>query len=419
MSGPRVAVLHQPFGAASLHDLRRAAAGVCQPVLVLTERTAGAHPDLRRAAEALFPVAVAAHGDVLAAVRPWAVQGVTTFHDQLLEQTAVVAAGLGLPGMPTAHAWDKLVQRQLLAGAGLTRARALPVDGAEDLRRGVAALGLPLVLKPRRGVGGEGVALLHTADDVDYQCARRRQGAQRVLETMLPPGRHPAGDRLADFVSVETVHADGAHRHVAVFDKREVTVLRHAGADGADLVTVSGDVLPTRLPGPDLDALLRYTSDCMRALDVRWRVTHTEIKLTPHGPDVIEVNGRMGGHLNRLLRLVGGPDLARAALTAALGHDTGPAQPWQATGYAAGLFPSFPRRDGVVRSRVTAADLRSLPGVRGIDEVAQAGRPTADTGHRMVNLTLTAADATELDERIHQTTAAVERLFGADLEAAR
>jgi len=49
-----------------------------------------------------------------------------------------------------------------------------------------------------------------------------------------------------------------------------------------------------------------------KALRVRTGFLHTEIKVTPSGPRVIEVNGRLGGGLPNLLQQAAGFDLLRA-----------------------------------------------------------------------------------------------------------
>lgn len=413
--GPRVLVLHQPFGAAGVRDIRRAAEGLCEPVLLMSRAAAEAYPDLVRAAERLLDVTVAGDGELSEAARRLRPDGVTTFHDALLETAARLTGELGLPGMADASVWDKAEQRRLLAEAGLTRVRALPVDGPRQLSEAVEELGLPCVLKPRRGVGGAGVAFLESPADVRRQLLGRRHWAGLLAETRLPDGRHPAAaEGRADFVSVESVSCGGVRWHPAVFDKRSVTVVPAAGADGADLVTVNGDLVPSRLDAAAVAEVEAYTSRVLAALDVSWRVTHTEIKLTPQGPDVIEVNGRVGGHLNRLLHLVGGPDLVRTALSLALGRRVEPA-PWHPAGHAAGLFPSFPHRQGTVRSAVTLSDLRALPGVRGVEEVAEHGHPVAETGGRMANLTLFAATAQELADAVDGTRRGLDRLFALDL----
>jgi len=55
---------------------------------------------------------------------------------------------------------------------------------------------------------------------------------------------------------------------------------------------------------------------------MRHGVTHVEVKLTPDGPRIIEINGRLGGYVADIVRRARGFDLVRAALTVALGQET-------------------------------------------------------------------------------------------------
>lgn len=414
----RVGVVHAPFGAANLFDIKIAAQGLCQIVLILPAEVAAKHPDLLQMATRLFEVCVIPVQRLATDVRPLGLAGLTTFHDAWLELVDAVVAATGLPRMATVDPWDKLVQRRRLARHGLTQVRAVAVESAEEFLRGIADLGTPCVLKPRRGVGGSGVAFIDSADDMAFQLANRQQWQTMMLETRLPDGRHPASVTwLADFVSVETVSTGDRRTHVATFDKSPVHVSHRGGRDGADAVSVTGDITPSRLPAEWQAELASYVYRCLDAMGIQWRVTHTEVKLTSDGPEIIEINGRVGGHLNRLLRLLKGPDLVAAALCVAAGQQpsgTAITQP----GYAMGMFPPFPNRHKVVESHVTTADLRALPGVVGVDEVAAAGASPSDTDYRMANITLFAASAEELDDVAPACRASVAELFAADLSPA-
>ncbi|MDM4721492.1 hypothetical protein QTQ03_18535 [Micromonospora sp. WMMA1363] len=142
-------------------------------------------------------------------------------------------------------------------------------------------------------------------------------------------------------------------------------------------------------------------------------MTHTEVKLTPDGPDIIEINGRVGGHLNRLLRLVDGPDLVAVALSLAMGREPEMTAAGQ-KGYAMGIFPSFSDRQGVVRSQVSPDDLRRLPGVVHVDEVVSVGQPRQANDFRMANVALWAPTAQQLDRDATATVAGIRRFFGED-----
>jgi len=413
----RVGIVHAPYGAASLTDIRRAAVRLCHPVVMVTDEVAEREPDLVTMGRRLFELVVTPLDELADQVAKLDLAGLTTFHDAYLDEVDAAVARADLPGLRRARSpWDKVEQRTTLARCGLTRSVARAVDSPQDLLAAVEGSTGPWVLKPRRGVGGAGVAFVTTPEDVDFQLAHRRHWRGLLLETRLPDGRHPGGiGGVADFVSVETLNGGSGRRHLAVFDKAPVSVTRRAGADAADAVAVTGDITPSRLPAPVREQVCRYVDACLTALDIRWRVTHTEVKLTPAGPDIIEVNGRVGGHLNRLLRLVEGPDLVAVALSLAMGREPEPAAT-RPRGFAMGRFPPLPSSDGTVRSRVGAADLRALPGAVGVDEVAGAGQPRRATDFRMANVTLWAPTAVELDAGAAATAAGIRELFAADLD---
>ncbi|XEC33111.1 ATP-grasp domain-containing protein [Streptomyces fradiae] len=414
-------VVHRPYGAAGLRDVYRAAQGLCRPVLIFRGPVAGTYPELVELARAMFPVHVLPDDDPVPAVAALRLRGLTTFHDDELDFTDHLLRALDLPGAPaTGSPWDKLVQRRAFARAGLSTLPFASVDSAEEFRRALREVRLPAVLKPRRAVGGRGVTFLRDPDDVRRVLSLRTSWAGLLLEGLIPPSAHPSGvPWLADFVSVETVSTATRRTHCAVFDKAPVSIRDAAGPEGADLVRVTGDVVPSRLPAQTRDLVLKRTGEALDALGTRCRVTHTELRVTPDEIEVIEVNGRVGGHLTRLLRPLGGPDLVRSALTLALGETAGEELPEQPadlgrSGFMVGLFVPFPHEDGTVASRVSRADLRALPGVVGVDEVAEHGAARADTGFRAANVTLRFATAEELDAAVGPVARGIAGLFAAD-----
>jgi hypothetical protein len=326
---------------------------------------------------------------------------------------------LSLPGaLAVAECpWDKLVQRRALRAAGLSAIESHPVDTPDDLRQAVRSIGLPCVLKPRRGTASEGVAFLDEDGDVRRQLAARSRWRNLLVETRLPAGVHPSGAPwLGDFISVETV-STGRHQPVAVVDKLPVSVVRRLGTHAEDSIRETGDVTPSRLSNADQVRVLEFTAACLSVLGVRWRVTHTELRLTVAGPEVIEVNGRTGGYVSRLICLTGGSDLVRLALDLAVGIDPPPSAA-QDGGHAMTLLPAFPDRCRPVRSDVSIEDLRRLPGVVSVDEVAVRGALPRGRDHRMASLTLFAETRAALDQAFSLTTAGISQLFAADLDGA-
>jgi biotin carboxylase len=78
--------------------------------------------------------------------------------------------------------------------------------------------------------------------------------------------------------------------------------------------------VPAAVDDASRDLVLDLATAATKALSVRTGFLDTEIKLTPSGPRVIEVNGRLGGGLPDLLQQAAGFDLLRWTLRAALGE---------------------------------------------------------------------------------------------------
>ncbi|MEW1890332.1 hypothetical protein [Streptomyces sp. NBC_00523] len=370
-------------------------------MLLFRADTAHRHPRLVAAAGSLMETAMLDPADPVASARTLGLRGCTTFLDSELDTCDLLLAGLGLPGAASAERpWDKLVQRKAFGSV------AGAVDAPGDLRAAVATLGLPGLLKPRRGVAGAGIGLLREQDDVDAEYASREQWARLTYERFIPNGSHPSGvPWLADYVSVDTVSVADARHHVAVVDKLPLHICQG--------ITETGDVYPSRLQAADRARVLAATDRALAALGVRDRLTHTELRVTPQDVEVIEVNGRLGGEVHRLVRQLGGPDLAACALTVALGRApevaAGPGE-----GYRCTLYVPFPVRTGLVRSDVRTAELVGIPGVVSVDEIARQGDPRAAIEGLTCRLLLAADSAEGLDKIVSGAVSAVAALFAAD-----
>ncbi|MER6441356.1 hypothetical protein ABT275_34000 [Streptomyces sp. NPDC001185] len=309
-----------------------------------------------------------------AELRAHAPAAVLTFSERRLDTTAALAARLGLPGhtpQTVRLLTDKHAQRHRLAERGVDRVRTHLLRSPADWVAAVAAVGLPAVLKPVRGEGSRSTHLVHDAAGADL--ARRLlavapdQGGEEglVLEEYLAgTGREP----FSDHVSVESAVVDGHVTHWAVTGKFPL----------APPFRESGHFWPAPLATDERAAVLDLAGRAVRALDVRTGITHTELKLTPDGPRVIEVNGRMGTCLSGLGLRAGGPDPIALAGRVALGDDPFDTDP-NSAGPVRDVTAAWMPRDRVVYARavLTPTDGGLLTGVHGIREVL--GLPGVET----------------------------------------
>lgn len=311
-----------PHGHRSLPvlQLASAAAGLCRPVWLVDP----ADPDVagvRRLLERFGPIVLADRptAALAEAVAPYAPAAAVAFRDADLVPMADLADRLGLPFHSPAVARvlaDKLAQRAALARAGLPVPSAVEI--ADPTRPGTGArlrdaVRFPAVLKPRQGSGSRHTFLVHDPDELDDllgELSRTPGGVEAMLlEEYLPSEPGAEADRFADYVSVETLAAAGRLVHVAV------TGRTHPVAPFRE----TGFFLPSHLEDAAVATVLATAGAALTALGVGWGCTHTEVKLTPAGPRVIEVNGRMGGGVRDLLLAASGRDLLVDHLRSALG----------------------------------------------------------------------------------------------------
>ncbi|MGC7096113.1 ATP-grasp domain-containing protein [Amycolatopsis lurida] len=356
---PRLAVVYD-LGSAGPADVLRAARGLCTPLFVYDR--ADEHP-------AEVASLLADLGETLdttgwdtrrtaAELRRRDVAGIVTFAEYQLRRTAELAELLGLPYQDRETAerlTDKAAQRAALADAGVDTTRIARVDSPDGFEAALTAVGLPAVLKPAVGGSSRNTYLISSPEQGRELAGRLLAGA----ETRLVLEEYLLGEPLGawgDYVSVESLTSDGTTVPLAVTGKFPLTTgFRETGM-----------FVPADLPGELRAETEDLTRRALAALGLRHGLTHTEIKLTAAGPRLIEVNGRLGGHVADLVRRAGGPDLIRLALLAALGTGAAPDRPrWDRVSFQYFVLP--PDGAGVVRRISGAGAVRALPGVSKVD----------------------------------------------------
>lgn len=299
--------------------------------------------------------------------------GVLTSCDYYLPAVASVAERLGLPGAPpdsVRRACSKDRTRRALREAGLPGPAFALADTTTGLQEAAEALGYPLVLKPVDLCAGMFVSRVDDPEQL--------REAHRALLEFPVNARGQRRDPLVLLeelltgpeVSVETVTARGRTTVVGVTDK---------SVTGAPRFVENGHMFPA-----DLDPAVRAevagaAVAAVEALGLDNVVAHTEIKITPDGPRLVEVNPRPAGNrITELVRRVTGIDLAAVAAQVALGEEPELAPVDTGAASAAVAF-LLPERAGVIREVRGADELDRHP-----DVVEWTVKPA---GHRTAALT--------------------------------
>jgi hypothetical protein len=228
---------------------------------------------------------VAATAASVAAFAPTAmvagVERAVPLADMLSEQ-------LGLPTNGTASSLarrDKFRMIETVKRAGVPGLDQILAADLDTLLRWHGGDERRVVLKPVSSAGNDGVRF---CDDVTKVC----EAFEELIGTTNVLGQPNQAVLAQEYLVgseyiVNTVSAAGNH-HVC-----DIWKMHHLSANGVDEVPAGAELMPRH--GAEQDVLVEHTRLVLDALGIRNGPAHTELKLTPEGPRLIETGARLCG----------------------------------------------------------------------------------------------------------------------------
>ncbi|MFG2293049.1 pyridoxal-phosphate dependent enzyme [Streptomyces sp. NPDC048603] len=313
--------------------------------------------------------------------------GVTTTSDFYVPVVAGLADWLDLPGNPAeavAACRDKAVTRRVLRDAGVGQPRFAVLTDPAEAAAAVRETGLPCVVKPADDSGSNAVLLCSTAEEVAAH-------AERILAVRTNArGLPTAGTVLVEEYldgpeySVETFSHDGVATCVGITAK-EVT--------SGPWFVETGHLFPAPLLPAAAAEIAEAVGAALKAIGWELGATHTEVKLTPRGAAVIEINPRLaGGMIPEAVRHATGIDLLEQQVRAATGM---PVDLTPSRAASAGIRFLLADRPGTVRSVEGADAARGVDGVASLTLSTREGatvRPAQNAYDRLGHVIATAPD---------------------------
>lgn len=281
--------------------------------------------------------------DMIAAARalPEPVAGVLAWDEARVLQAAKIAAALGLPGGDPEAAMrcrDKHQARQALQAAGVPQARSVLATSVEKALRIADEIGYPVVLKPRAMAASLGVVRVDGPAELTKFFTFAR-------DTTLPGAWHYDEVLIEEFLTGPEISVDAAV-HAGEVLPMFVAHKEIGYPPFFEEVGHAVDAADPLLADPEI---LRIVQETHTALGFSDGMTHTELKLTPAGPKVVELNGRLGGDLIPYLGLrATGIDPGLAAAAVACGRRPDLTADHRRVAAVRFLYPG--RDDSVIRS---------------------------------------------------------------------
>jgi hypothetical protein len=258
--------------------------------------------------------------DRLRGLRP---AGIVTFSEVCIGHTALLADALGLPNHSVADIdiiTAKSAQRRRLAETGVETVPHHVVTDLAGIATAISAVPFPAIVKPVVGASSRNTVLVSSPQECRAVLERTLVGAssgpgelleQAVIVEKCLVGR-PTEWPWADYIAVDCVATGDTVRPLFVSSRfRLAPPFRERGGYGGQSVVDSAE----------LDLITKLACEAIHAVNIRHGIAQTELKLTPDGPRVIEVNGRLGGWVDDLAVRSGSADPADVAVRCALGLD--------------------------------------------------------------------------------------------------
>jgi hypothetical protein len=217
-------------------------------------------------------------------------------------------------------------------------------------------------------------------------------------------------DWCADQVCIDSIVSHGTFNHLGVLGFFPM----------APPFRVSGCFFPADVPRSDIQELFGLATDSIHAVEGETGCFRTEIKRTPDGWKVIEINGRPSGLMPAIVQLASGVPVLQLSMRLALGEQVLLDGPLPCERIAFRYFCQPPTTALKVLTISRLSELRERAGVHDIDVLKEVANPVdwRNGSHdRVFQVTGTADDYRELAEQYRACSADSFVTYEHDLQA--
>ncbi|MBI4376620.1 MAG: ATP-grasp domain-containing protein [Elusimicrobia bacterium] len=251
------------------------------------------------------------------------IDGALTFWENAVPLCAAVCDKFGWPGHSleaALRARNKLLTRKALDSAKLSRYSPAwaQVRSLKELDREAKRISFPMVLKPAWGESSQFVVRVDSLEEARHAFEYIKANISPMFDPIYSHGTEIVAESYLDGaeVDVDLLLQDGEIRFHAFTDNFPTK---------EPFFVEIGDAMPSRHEESDLQSVLAMARQSISALGLRNGALHLEAKISAQGPQLIEINARMGGdYLYDWINTIWGVDLVEEAARIAAGLPCSP-----------------------------------------------------------------------------------------------
>lgn len=254
--------------------------------------------------------------------------GCLTFWEDCVPLAALMGEMLELHHLPSLqaarNAKSKMLTQQVLWSLSKEPPHGVPpklyaspsirIDSVDDLEKAVEQIPLPAIMKLEYGSSAVGVKLISEMEEAI-------ELVEFVHRTFTTDEDHPGIGLGHGRTLILTQRLLGTEHDVDVVMFKGQLIAAFISDNGPTRIPLcmeTAAVLPSVLHVEHQQQMISAAACCCRALGLHTGVYNVEMMMTPRGPRLIEINGRMGGfYLRDWIRYVYGVDLLQSALMCA------------------------------------------------------------------------------------------------------
>ena len=236
---------------------------------------------------------------------------------------------------------NKKKTRGILTNKGINTVKYSIIHSCDEVEKTLLNIPLPVVVKPSNDAGSNMVYCCQTKSEVsdavrnikncEINSVGQKLDKDIILEEFL------SGPEF----SVEAYTSNGRSTILAITSKKVVSPFFPVEA---------GHTVPSPLKNKEMQMVISLVKKAIFELGIDFTVTHTEVKLTPNGPKIIEINARPGGDkIPVLVKMTTGYELHKIALFLSLGRSVETICNEVETSKSASIRFFIANRDGIVR----------------------------------------------------------------------
>jgi hypothetical protein len=410
---PLLAVVYSPRSR-PWWEIAEAAGELCRLLWIAGETELGTTARVLRKLGKVIDTAGCTEEELIAAVRAERPDGITSYFDHDLPRQALLTTALELPG-PSVEAVsrlnDKLLQRQALEAAGVPVPRFTAINDDVDsceIDRLCETLSFPMLVKPRDGTASRDIVSIADKEELVTALKGVDHPSRMILEERLEDTSR--SDWCADQVCIDSLVSHGKFNHLGVLGFFPM----------APPFRVSGCFFPADVPRSDIPELFGLATESIHAMEAETGCFRTEIKRTPDGWKVIEINGRPSGLMPAIVQLASGVPVLQHSMRLALGEQVCVDSPVPCDRIAFRYFCQPPTTALKVRTISRLNELRERAGMHDIDVLKEVANPVHwrnGSLDRVFQVTGTADDYVELAEQYRACSADSFVTYEHDLQA--